>query len=97
MDYKNGPGFFYDDEKIEELEKKVSTLTQQLQELLSRSEQQQATITSLESESLLQQVQGLKDHIDELRHQLKEKLEAIKSLQKRVQELEAQIHGQIEM
>ena len=91
MDSTNGPGFFYDDEKIAELEKKVSTLTQQLQELQSRSEKQQAAITSLESESLLQQVQELKDHIDELRRQLREKLEPITSLQKRVQELEAQM------
>ena len=91
MDSTNGPGFFYDDEKIAELEKKVSTLTQQLQELQSHSEQQRAALTSLESESLLQQVQELKDHIDELQRQLKEKFEPITSLQKRVQELEAQM------
>ena len=71
----DGPGFagvFYDDERVAELEKKVSTLTQQMQEVQTRSEQQQAAITSLESarESLLQQVQELKDHIDELRRQL---------------------------
>ena len=91
MDSTNGPGFFYDDEKVAELEKKVSTLTQQLQELQSHSEQQRAALTSLESESLLQQVQELKDHIDELQRQLKEKFEPITSLQKRVQELEAQM------
>jgi hypothetical protein len=36
IDAADGPGFtgvFYDDERVEKLEKKLSTLTQQLQEL----------------------------------------------------------------
>ena len=70
----------YAKEIVEELEKRVLNLTKQLQELQSSSEQQQATIASIES---------VRDsQIQELQQQVKDAKEIIEKLEKKVKQLQ---------
>ena len=74
-------------ENIMELGEEVSSLRQQIQELLSIKELHQGQI-----ESLSQEVQDLNGKIDELRKQLKEKHKSETSLKEEVKQLQIEVN-----
>ena len=82
MDSREGfppVGIFYDDEKVEDIDKELSSLTQQVQVLEGQND------------SLSLEVQELKGEIDQLRQQLKEKHKTIRSLQEEVKQLQMRV------